>query len=838
MRFRIPIWLTTLIVIFMILLFSLLIYTAREKEMVEQFNRQQMAIAKGIAYGIENLISGIEQNLKTLTSWRENDSHRYPLQFIFETLEGKADFVARSDGRSLNAYPPYGEKSLNPDLLSLAQDVWKARKAMVAFAPSSNSQTAKNLSGYVVIAAPESATDGHGANVVLAGISLANIAKAYIDTIKYDFSCDAWIVNDQGTILYPHLPGQDTAMLQSRESKRVTLKNILLQTGTGHDVFRRPVGSSYERLIVAFTPIRLKATKLFIVVSTPYKIATAQLKLTYYFIMLSAFFLIAAVVVASFAMVRSGEKRIRLEEELKHLRGKDALQEKLAREKSMVDGILEGSPIPTFVIDRQHRIILWNKACTDLTGYSSAEMIGTCNQYLPFYTETRPIIADLLINYDTDTFQRYYANTQLQSSTIIKGAYEGYGLFPNVGGKQRHLYFLAAPIRNEHGEIIAAIETLQDITREKEMSEALKDYTESLKNELDANISLREKIENLYTFLQSIIMSSPDRIYAMDSNGMVTYVSSGVGTPRSMYKEKSVHFVDLVDPENKALVQEKWEETKKGIFAPYEMEAKTRDGSKRNLLVTVTPIKGSDKFIVVHRDITEFKNLEKKFYESQHLAALGQLSAGIAHEVRNPLSSIKMSLQILERRMKPEGNDLKRFQIAQTEVEHLERLVNDILIYAKPEGLHRRELDFNAFIERSLEKAEKERTQKAIIVKMNLDPTMGLVCFDNAKLDQVLLNLYLNAIDAMEEGGRLEVATKRPDGPEGQTIELTIQDNGCGISEKDLAYIFNPFFTKKSYGTGLGLTQVKKIIDLHQGTIDVFSKEGEGTRVVITLPVS
>jgi two-component system, NtrC family, sensor histidine kinase HydH len=253
-------------------------------------------------------------------------------------------------------------------------------------------------------------------------------------------------------------------------------------------------------------------------------------------------------------------------------------------------------------------------------------------------------------------------------------------------------------------------------------------------------------------------------------------------------------------------------------------------------LVSVTPIKGSDKFIIVHRDITEFKNLEKKFYESQQLAALGQLSAGIAHEVRNPLSSIKMSLQILERRMKPEGNDLKRFQIAQTEVEHLERLVNDILIYAKPEGLHRREFDFNTFIEHSLEMAEKEVTQKAIIVKLNLDPAIGTASLDSAKLNQALLNLYLNAIDAMEEGGHLDVSARRLDGPNGRIIEIAVQDNGCGIGEKDLAYIFNPFFTKKSYGTGLGLTQVKKIIDLHQGAIDIFSAEGKGTRVVITLP--
>ena len=128
----------------------------------------------------------------------------------------------------------------------------------------------------------------------------------------------------------------------------------------------------------------------------------------------------------------------------------------------------------------------------------------------------------------------------------------------------------------------------------------------------------------------------------------------------------------------------KWEEAKKGIYKPYEIEATSNDGRKHNLLITTSPVIGTNHYILVQRDITEFKNLEKKLYDSQKLAALGQLSAGIAHEIRNPLSSIKMSLQILTKRMSPEGNDLKRFKIAEKEVDHLEMLVSNILAFAKP----------------------------------------------------------------------------------------------------------------------------------------------------------
>ena len=107
---------------------------------------------------------------------------------------------------------------------------------------------------------------------------------------------------------------------------------------------------------------------------------------------------------------------------------------------------------------------------------------------------------------------------------------------------------------------------------------------------------------------------------------------------------------------------------------------------------------------------------------------------------------------------------------------------------------------------------------------------------DAAMLEQAFLNVYRNAVDAMEAGGALRIAA-RINGSGPPAIQISIEDNGCGIDEADLPHIFNPFFTKKKYGTGLGMTQVKKIIDLHQGTIDIQSARGKGTRVVVRFPI-
>ena len=206
---------------------------------------------------------------------------------------------------------------------------------------------------------------------------------------------------------------------------------------------------------------------------------------------------------------------------------------------------------------------------------------------------------------------------------------------------------------------------------------------------------------------------------------------------------------------------------------------------------------------------------------------MGQLSAGIAHEVRNPLSSIKMSLQILEKRMNPAGNDLKRFQIARKEVEHLEKLVSDILVFAKPTEPEVHLADLNMCLEYSLAMAEREVEEKKIMVQTQFDDRVPLVPFDAAMLQQAFLNLYLNAIDAMAEGGTLTIRTGLDEGEGSGGVEV-MRTTAAGSTRTRCRICFNPFFTTKKYGTGLGLSQVKKIIDQHRGSIECSREKARG----------
>ncbi len=576
--------------------------------------------------------------------------------------------------------------------------------------------------------------------------------------------------------------------------------------------------------------------KWIVFVAAPYNQVILPVRKTFVYTLFSAFLLILVVVIASISFAYREGRMVRIEEEQKRVKEREDWQEKLLLEKKTIEGIVEGSPIPTFVINREHKVILWNRACMELTGYPASEMVNTDKHYIPFYSVKRPLIVDLIVDHDLAGLDKYYGNKKVKKSLKVVNAYEATDHFENLGGHSRYLYFLAAPIYDEKGEIIAAIETLQDVSHEEEIARSLREYAESLQNELSQNIELQHEIQELYNYMQSILQSLPDKIYELDENGIINYISRGTNRDGEKHSRefKGKHFLEFVAPENRDFVLAKWEEGKQGIYKPYEIERTKRDGRKVNLFVTTSPIIGTSHYLVVQRDITEFKNLEKKLYESQKLAALGQLSAGIAHEVRNPLSSIKMSLHILEKRMNPAGNDLKRFKIAEKEVEHLEELVNNILIFAKPLEPKMAPVNLTRVLEQALAMAEKGIADKHIDIQTQYESIPPVVA-DSAMLVDAFINIIRNAIEAVEEKGSIIISLSNLEGSR-DAVVIQVKDNGCGIDAADMPHLFNPFFTRKNYGTGLGLSQVKRIIDLNNGTIDITSEKDKGTTVRVTLP--
>jgi len=837
----IRIWLASIVVILLILLLALTVNNAREKEMADLFSRQQLASAQNAAARMTEIVSQIERNI---------------ILFSYFDPEGKK--LTQDDYRQLDVLYSVWGKTIDAVLIFDADDkirhilpqgtlpgvdvtghfkiLKRHQSQYLDIAVSDHlpkDAIAQPQDRYLIWGYPIWRRNNVFAGAWMVSFSLAALVDTCEKQIKDNQLGDFWLLNEQGRILlHPHSAFIGKHIVDLAQDKRGN--TIVFPSDGGRHLDAKILQSNgkIQRSVIAYSPLQLAGNTWYVMVTAPYSRVIAPVRTTFIYTLFSSLVLILVLVVVGIYFAFREGKRWRVREERERLKEREAWQERLLREKKTIDGIIEGSPIPSFVINKEHQVILWNRACVELTGCSAEDMLGTDQHYKSFYSLKRPMVVDLIVDNDVDGLNKFYGAKKVKKSDKVFGAYEAYDHFDNLGGRSRYMYFLAAPIYDEDRNIIAAMETLQDVSREEELTSSLREYAETLQNELSENIELRREIEGLYNYLQSIVKSLPDKIYEVDKDGIVNFISRGLKKSQSEFKGK--HFLEFVAPEYESFVMSKWEEAKRGIYTPYEIETITKDGRKVNLLITSSPVVGTDHYILVQRDITEFKNLEKKLYNSQKLAALGQLSAGIAHEVRNPLSSIKMSLQILEKRMNPEGNDLKRFKIAQKEVEHLEELVNNVLVFAKPMEPKIAPVDLIRVLEQAIALSEKIIHDKQIDVKLEAQD-IPLVNVDVAMITDAFMNIIRNAVEALEDKGYIRIYA-RSIGSKPPSVLVVVEDNGCGIDDADMPHLFNPFFTKKKYGTGLGLSQVLKIVEVHQGKLEIISEKDKGTKVCVTLP--
>jgi PAS domain S-box-containing protein len=843
---KLRIWFASITVIILFLLLALTVNSARERDIVDIFSRQQLGNVQNTAERMTDVFSQVGKNIALFSHFdpqlkmppKEIDSY---YQILSSGWESTLDTIVLFDatGRIKNIYPKNTQPAINlSDHFNILLKKQTQYLGLALPEPAGAVNAKQKTDRYLVVGYPVRGQNGKFAGAWLVSFSLAAVVDKYKKQIINNEWGELWLIDEKQQIIIHRnsaFIGKNINDLLSHTNK--TKIDFSSENGDYFEAVFRQSDKKQQRSIIAYYPLLSGDKKWTLLVVAPYSQVISPLRKTFFYTLFSSLLLIIVVIIASMSFAYKEGKRMRIKEEKKRLNERKDWQEKLLREKKTIEGVIEGSPIPSFVINNEHKVILWNRACTQLTGYSAESMLGTSDHYKPFYSVTRPMIADLIVDSDIDGLGKHYGSKNVKKSDKVIGAYEATDYYDKLGGQSRYLYFLAAPIYDEEGNIIGAIETLQDISREREMTKSLSEYAETMQNELIENIELRRKIEDLYNYLQSIVNSLPDKIYEIDENGIINFMSRGLRNKDESYTRefKNRHFLEFVASGYEEFVLSKWEDAKHGIYKPYEIEAMNKEGRKHNLLITTSPVIGTNHYLLVQRDITEFKNLEKKLYDSQKLAAVGQLSAGIAHEIRNPLSSIKMSLQILAKRMNPEGNDLKRFKIAEREVDHLEMLVNNILAFAKPVEPKKTPVDLSKVLEQAIDLAEKGITDKKIEVQTNFDDVPP-VCVDAAMMADAFLNVIRNAVEAVKEYGKITV-TLRYAYESLQSVVVEVKDDGNGIDAEDMPHIFNPFFTRKNYGTGLGLSLVKKIIDIHQGMIDIFSKKNEGTKVLIMLPL-
>ncbi len=348
----------------------------------------------------------------------------------------------------------------------------------------------------------------------------------------------------------------------------------------------------------------------------------------------------------------------------------------------------------------------------------------------------------------------------------------------------------------------------------------------------------------LETLNKTVVENIPAGIMTIDKKGRITSFNRAA-TSITGYELREVYRQSVYELFPSLLTVRPWPVA--DVARP-EKIVKTKDGRDICLGFTVSfGAAGEATNIIIFQDLTELKSMEEQLRRDDRLKALGELSASIAHEVRNPLASISGSIQMLSQDMDFDGDKKQLMGIVLKETERLNRLITDFLLFARPASTSEKAfIDIADVISETVKVFSNSPQAKGIKIEASLDHGL-FVEADSHQLSQVFWNLFINAAIAMDGEGALTIsagaeprsggaASAQPVKGKGESVRILVADTGVGIAKGDLGKIFDPFFSTRDGGTGMGLALVHRMIEEHGGTIDVSSSPGRGTSFTVTMP--
>ena len=344
----------------------------------------------------------------------------------------------------------------------------------------------------------------------------------------------------------------------------------------------------------------------------------------------------------------------------------------------------------------------------------------------------------------------------------------------------------------------------------------------------------RASLSRMTVFSEALVKNMPIALLAVDKNGRITACNEQAqglfasSCPEAVGQEA---FRMLPDALSRLLsmVDEKTGLVEQDI----SLAAKDGEQTWEVVAAAFTDEDAPEGKILLARNVTAIRHMEKEVARSRHLHALGSLAAGVAHEIRNPLSSIKGFALYFKGRLSGHAEDEQTADIMIAETERLNRVVSQLIEFAKPPALEKEMTGMSDLVRHAIRLVNADAQKTFVAIEVHAPEGLPLVAVDADKVKQVLLNILLNAVSAMPDGGRLSIAlAARRD-----FIEVTFSDTGAGIEEEDLPRIYDPYFTSKPAGAGLGLAIVQKIMDAHGGTVQIESKAGLGAKVTLRFPL-
>jgi two-component system, NtrC family, sensor histidine kinase HydH len=344
-------------------------------------------------------------------------------------------------------------------------------------------------------------------------------------------------------------------------------------------------------------------------------------------------------------------------------------------------------------------------------------------------------------------------------------------------------------------------------------------------------------LARMKTYTENVVESMADGLISIDEQGRIVTLNRRAGE-LLLAKEEDIKGKEISQIAGRSFHDLSTESGE--IIRGREVEVEDPSGRVIPLSLSAAPVKDETGrgmgSVLLLRDLREIRDLQEKVRRSEHLASLGRLAAGVAHEIRNPLSSIRGFAQYFGNRLKGRPEEENYAAIMVKEVDRLNRVVTELLDFARPREPQRQRISVEEILDHSLALLESELTGKEVRIKREFQAGIPPASADRDQISQAFLNLLLNSLESMAGGGEIRISVKET--PDRSALEIVIADTGRGIPPGDREKIFEPFFSTKRKGTGLGLAIVHQIIENHGGAIAVESREGSGTAFRITLPAT
>ena len=390
-------------------------------------------------------------------------------------------------------------------------------------------------------------------------------------------------------------------------------------------------------------------------------------------------------------------------------------------------------------------------------------------------------------------------------------------------------------VRIDMGKRSSIMVQLRDITEHKKLEAELQRYNEALEEKV---VERTREMEQAKLYIESLLENANDVIYTLDIDLCFTYVN---GKVEAWGYQKE----DLLGKPYLSLLSKRFrgrylqDTLEIGTKQVYEVEIVSRNGELRSVLVSVAPLLNDagvhTGVLGIARDITERKQLERQVQNSERLASIGQLAAGVAHEINNPLGGILNCLYNIQKGTLTPERSQEYLHFMEDGLRRVQRIVRQLLDFSQQRELELALADLHPILDRVVVLTEHVFVERHATLKKVYDAKLPAVMLDALMIEQVLMNLVLNAVQALQEGGQVTLETRINE----EGCEIHVADTGCGISPDVRPRIFDPFFTTKGTGegTGLGLSVSLGIVHRHGGEMLVESEEGKGTRFIVRLPL-